>query len=37
MRSRFRHYVNLGTMEARLRRLLREFRWGRMDEVFPVA
>jgi len=35
MRSRFRHYVNLGTMEARLRRLLREFRWGRMDEVFP--
>ena len=37
LRSRFRHYVNLDTMEARLRRLLREFRWGRMDEVFPVA
>jgi polysaccharide deacetylase family protein (PEP-CTERM system associated) len=37
LRSRFRHYVNLDTMESRLRRLLREFRWGRMDEVFPVA
>jgi polysaccharide deacetylase family protein (PEP-CTERM system associated) len=37
LRSRFRHYVNLGTMEARLRRLLREFRWSRMDEVFSIA
>jgi polysaccharide deacetylase family protein (PEP-CTERM system associated) len=37
LRSRFRHYVNLDTMEARLRRLLRDFRWGRMDEVFPLA
>jgi len=37
LRSRFRHYVNLDTMEARLRRLLGDFRWGRMDEVFPIA
>ena len=37
LRSRFRHYVNLDTMEARLRRLLRDFRWGRMDEVFQIA
>jgi polysaccharide deacetylase family protein (PEP-CTERM system associated) len=36
LRSRFRHYVNLDTMEARLRRLVREFDWGRMDEVFDV-
>jgi polysaccharide deacetylase family protein (PEP-CTERM system associated) len=36
LRSRFRHYVNLDTMEARLRRLLGDFRWGRMDEVFGV-
>jgi hypothetical protein len=36
VRSRFRHYVNLGTMERRLRRLLDDFRWGRMDEVFDV-
>ncbi|MEX1994493.1 MAG: XrtA system polysaccharide deacetylase [Steroidobacteraceae bacterium] len=34
LKSRFRHYTNLGRMEARLRRLLRDFRWGRMDEVF---
>ena len=37
LRSRFRHYTNLGTMEQRLRRLLRDFRWGRMDEVFGIA
>jgi len=36
LRSRFRHYVNLDTMEARLRRLLGDFRWGRMDAVFGV-
>lgn len=34
LRSRFRHYVNLGAMEGRLRALLRDFRWDRMDRVF---
>jgi polysaccharide deacetylase family protein (PEP-CTERM system associated) len=29
-----RHYTNLSRMEHRLRRLLAEFRWGRMDKVF---
>jgi len=33
MRSRFRHYTNLDTMAAKLRQLIGEFRWGRMDEV----
>ncbi|MGE0744141.1 MAG: XrtA system polysaccharide deacetylase [Rhodospirillales bacterium] len=33
-RTRFRHYVNLRRTEARLRRLLAEFRWDRMDRVF---
>lgn len=33
-RSRFRHYVNLHSMEKRLRILLRDFRWDRMDRVF---
>ena len=33
-KSRFRHYLNLGRMEGRLERLLSDFRWGRMDEVF---
>jgi len=37
LKSRFRHYVNLGTMEARLARLLDDFQWGRVDEVFGVA
>lgn len=33
-RTRFRHYINLERMEARLRRLLADFAWGRMDHVF---
>jgi polysaccharide deacetylase family protein (PEP-CTERM system associated) len=33
-KTRFRHYVNLGRTEGRLQRLLADFRWGRMDEVF---
>jgi polysaccharide deacetylase family protein (PEP-CTERM system associated) len=37
LKSRFRHYVNLGTMEARLARLLDDFQWGRVDEVFGIA
>lgn len=37
-KTRFRHYVNLSRTEARLQRLLRDFSWGRMDEVFlPLA
>ncbi|HEY1505983.1 MAG TPA: XrtA system polysaccharide deacetylase [Stellaceae bacterium] len=34
LKSRFRHYVNLGAMESRLCRLLNEFSWDRMDRVF---
>jgi polysaccharide deacetylase family protein (PEP-CTERM system associated) len=34
VRSRFRHYVNLHRMEGKLRRLLRDFQWGRADEVY---
>ena len=33
-KSTFRHYTNLARMESRLRRLLRDFRWDRMDRVF---
>jgi polysaccharide deacetylase family protein (PEP-CTERM system associated) len=36
-KTRFRHYVNIGRMEGRLKRLLRDFRWGRMDEIFLDA
>jgi polysaccharide deacetylase family protein (PEP-CTERM system associated) len=33
-KTRFRHYLNLHCMEQRLRNLLRDFSWGRMDEQF---
>jgi len=33
-KSRFRHYLNLARMEGRLVRLLGDFAWGRMDEIF---
>lgn len=33
-RTRFRHYLNLGRMEGRLKRLLADFSWGRMDRIF---
>jgi polysaccharide deacetylase family protein (PEP-CTERM system associated) len=34
MRTRFRHYLNLQRFEPRLRRLLRDLNWGRMDEIY---
>ena len=33
-KTRFRHYVNLHRTEGRLQRLLADFNWGRMDEIF---
>lgn len=33
-RTRFRHYINIDRMESRLNRLLADFSWGRMDELF---
>ena len=33
LKSRFRHYTNLGRMEGKLRRLLGAFAWDRMDRV----
>lgn len=33
-KSRFRHYVNLHRTAPRLRRLLADFRWDRVDRVF---
>lgn len=34
LNTRFRHYVNIGRMEQRIEALLRDFRWGRMDDIF---
>ncbi len=36
LKTRFRHYVNLDKTEARLDRLLGDFRWGRVDQVFGL-
>lgn len=35
-KTRFRHYLNLDMMEAKLQRLLNDFQWGRMDEVYQL-
>ena len=37
MLSRFRHYRNLGETEARLRRLLNDFRFAPMSAVLDRA
>jgi len=34
VKTRFRHYVNIARTEQRLGRLLQDFRWGRMDQIF---
>ncbi len=34
LKARFRHYLNLHKFEERLRELLHEFEWGRMDDIF---
>jgi len=36
-KTRFRHYLNLDRMEGRLRCLLADFEWGRVDRVFLAA
>jgi len=33
-KTRFRHYLNIDRMPARLERLLADFSWGRMDQIF---
>ena len=36
LKSRFRHYVNLGRMENKLARLCADFKWGRADQVYAA-
>jgi len=33
-KTRFRHYLNLNKVYARLEKLLQDFEWGRMDDIF---
>ena len=35
--SRWRHYNNLAATEPRLRRLLADFNWGPIEDVWPVG
>ena len=35
--AKFRHYLNLDQMPNRMHRLLRDFAWGRVDQVFADA
>ncbi len=35
--ARFRHYLNLADMPRRMGKLLQDFRWGRVDNVFAAA
>jgi len=35
-KTRFRHYLNLDRTESRLKRLLSDFHWDRIDRVFEI-
>ena len=37
LKTRFRHYVNLSSMERRIRSLCKDFHWDRVDRVFLAA
>lgn len=37
VKSRIRHYTNLSRMDGKLDRLLQDFSWGRVDEVFDIV
>ena len=37
LKTKLRHYTNLNKMQERLKRLLREFHWSRVDEIYPIA
>lgn len=34
LKTHFRHYLNLHRMEGRIRTLIHDFNWGRMDQIF---
>jgi polysaccharide deacetylase family protein (PEP-CTERM system associated) len=35
-KTRLRHYLNLGRTHGRLAQLLKDFRWNRVDRVYPI-
>ena len=36
LKTRLRHYLNLGRTHGRLTQLLKDFRWNRVDRVYPI-
>jgi len=36
LKTRVRHYLNLGRMHGRLSQLLKDFRWNRVDRIYPI-
>lgn len=37
LKTRFRHYLNLSRMESRIRHLLGDFQWDRLDKVYSIV
>ncbi len=37
LKTRIRHYLNLERTQSRLVRLLRDFKWTRVDQVYPIS
>ena len=37
LKTKLRHYVNLSKTQGRLKRLLKDFRWERIDRIYNVA
>jgi polysaccharide deacetylase family protein (PEP-CTERM system associated) len=35
--AKIRHYTNLGKMRPRLKQLLADFRWKRLDRIYPIT
>jgi len=36
LKTRVRHYLNLDRTHLRLAQLLRDFKWNRVDRVYPI-
>jgi hypothetical protein len=36
LKSKIRHYINLGRMEGKLKRLLSDYRWGTMADAYEL-
>ena len=37
LKSKIRHYINLGAMEKKLVRLLEDYSWGTMQQTYKIA